>query len=327
MTLPYEMSLDLPIKIPNGVTSTTTRVWDILSASYKGDIYTVKRLVADCPELIFAQYNYTPPIHFAVREGHLALVNYLLEQGAHDPTYRIDPFLDSLLTMAQDRNYHDIVSALQRYEEDTSKHKYAGDNGRIIFPFTPLQQEFEKAVEKAKTDIVEGLLKDHPDLVNEKNYFWGEGILMRPAKEGNIELMKLLLKHGAVFPERSKWPQFYYFERYDSSIFILDHGMSVNHKTWQEVTILHDMAQKGNLETARLLIEHGAMLDPVDDDYQSTPLGMAARWGHIEMVKYLLESGADINKAGAKSATPLKWAQKKGHKEIEKLLLDAGALM
>jgi ankyrin repeat protein len=29
------------------------------------------------------------PIHFAVREGHVELVKYLLDNGAHDPNYKI----------------------------------------------------------------------------------------------------------------------------------------------------------------------------------------------------------------------------------------------
>ncbi len=49
-------------------------------------------MVDECPELIYAQYNYHPPIHFAVREGHLDLVRYLLRNGAHAPDYRSYPF-------------------------------------------------------------------------------------------------------------------------------------------------------------------------------------------------------------------------------------------
>jgi ankyrin repeat protein len=85
------------------------------------------------------------------------------------------------------------------------------------------------------------------------------------------------------------------------------------------------MAQKGDIQKAELLIKYGADIDPVEEEYRSTPLGMAARWGHVEMVDYLLVKGADINKAGASWATPLAWAKKKRHAEIEKILIDAGA--
>ena len=72
------------------------------------------------------------------------------------------------------------------------------------------------------------------------------------------------------------------------------------------------------------LLKYGADIDPVEEEYRSTPLGMAARWGHVEMVNYLIAKGADINKAGASWSTPLAWAKKKRHAEIEKVLIDAG---
>jgi ankyrin repeat protein len=101
--------------------------------------------------------------------------------------------------------------------------------------------------------------------------------------------------------------------------------MDPNTKSWQEVTLLHDMAQKGNIPKAELLLKYGADLQAIDDEYSSTPLGMAARWGHIEMVELLLKQGADPNRAGASWATPLAWARKKGHNEIEALLIKAGS--
>ena len=101
--------------------------------------------------------------------------------------------------------------------------------------------------------------------------------------------------------------------------------MSPNTMSWQHVTILHDMAQKGNIAKAELLLQYGARINPIDEEYQSTPLGMASRWGHIGMVECLLKNGADINKAGAPWASPLMWARKKGYPEIERLLTKSGA--
>ncbi|TMV45312.1 ankyrin repeat domain-containing protein [Paenibacillus mesophilus] len=68
-------------------------VWSIFEASWKGDLERVRALVSHRPTLIRCEYNYTPPIHFAVREGHLDIVCYLLEQGAN-LTYRTYPFQD-----------------------------------------------------------------------------------------------------------------------------------------------------------------------------------------------------------------------------------------
>src|SRR3954453_22617080 len=86
-------------------------VWAMFQASWSGDLDQVKALVARRPELAVCEYNYTPPIHFAVREGHLEIMRFLLEQGA-DPTYRTYPFQESLVTMAQDRDRDEFAQLL-----------------------------------------------------------------------------------------------------------------------------------------------------------------------------------------------------------------------
>jgi ankyrin repeat protein len=43
------------------------------------------------------------------------------------------------------------------------------------------------------------------------------------------------------------------------------------------------------------------------------------------MVAFLIERGADLNKAGAPWSTPLAWAKKKGHSALAYELVSAGA--
>src|SRR5215471_16180140 len=88
-------------------------VWAMLKASRAGDLDPVKALALKRPELVRCEYNYTPPIHFAVREGHLEVVRYLLAHS-FDPTYRTYPFGDTLLTMALDRDYEEIAHLLKQ---------------------------------------------------------------------------------------------------------------------------------------------------------------------------------------------------------------------
>jgi ankyrin repeat protein len=325
MLQPFEMSLTLPMKVANDVMRTTTEVWEILVASHDGNLQRVQELVDQYPELIYAQYNYTPPIHFAVREGHAHLVRYLLDKGALDPSYKIYPFQDPLLTIALDREYEVIADKLQHYLNDPSLCRYKGDNGEIFYNRNESQQALEKAVDQGDLDTTRRILDAHPEYVSDKTFFWSEGILMMPAKDGNLNMVQLLTQYGAQVPAVSKWGRFYYFKHYEIAAYLMQNGMPANHMSWHHVTLLHDMAQSGDLQKAALLVEHGAVIDAVDEEYQSTPLGMAARWGRSDMVTYLLEQGADPNKAGASWATPLAWARKKGYEDIEKILLNAGA--
>ena len=325
MIQPRELKLHLPMEVGNSVISTTTKVWEILLASHDGDFDKMKKLVDECPELIYAQYNYAPPIHFAVREGHIELVKYLLSHGAHDPDYRIYPFEESLQAVAHDRGYAEIKNLLDEYAVNTTMHKFKGDNGRIFYNRSAEQNEFEKAVDENDLDKTKQILKMHPEFALDETYFWSEGILTMPVKENHREMIELLISYRAKVPYILKWTQFYYFERFDAAEFIMQKGMSPNVMSWQHVTILHDMAQKGFMDKAELLIRYGADLNLIDKAYQSTPLGLAARWGHLEMVDYLLKKGADANKSGALWSTPLAWAIKKEHREIENVLRQAGA--
>jgi hypothetical protein len=76
-----------------------------------------------------------------------------------------------------------------------------------------------------------------------------------------------------------------------------------------------------NIEIVKLLLDKGADVN-LTDKYGNTPLHLAASDGHIEIVKLLLEKGSDVNsKRRNDGTTPLYWAALNGHIEIVKLLL------
>ena len=114
MLQPLEMRATRPMRIHDGVLTTTTDVWSMLMASRSGDLDRVKELAARCPALLTCQYDYTAPLHLAVLEGHFSLVRYLVEHGALDPGYRNHPFLESLVVLADDRDYREIARFLKR---------------------------------------------------------------------------------------------------------------------------------------------------------------------------------------------------------------------
>lgn len=313
------------MELHNGAVSTTTDVWRMLVASRDGDLDGVKELAHRCPALLTCEYDYTAPLHLAVREGHLEIVRYLVEQGALDPTYKTHPFMDSLVTVADDRGYDAIEELLKQSLDDPKLIRAWGDTGKIDFGKDETQRRFQELVDNGKHAEVETLLQERPELVMDELAFWGEGILSMPAKDGDRQMLELLMRYGARVPDISKWAPEYYFKRYESAVFLMENGMNPNHMNWRRVTLLHDMAYKGDLRKSRLLVDHGADINPIDEEYRSTPLGFAVRWGQREMVAFLLERGADANKSGASWATPLAWVRKKGHADIEADLLKAGA--
>jgi hypothetical protein len=325
MLTPIEMQRPLPMTLHGGAKSTTTEVWAMLSACHTGDLTRAQELMTARPELATCQYNYTPPLHFAVREGHLALVRALVDCGAYDPGYKSYPFGDTLLTIARDRGFDEIAAVLENALARGLAHKWV-ETGEIDYEQDKDQLRFDHAVHDGKRRDVERLLAARPELARNELSSWAEGVLMMPANRRDRPLLELLLRHGARVPEMSKWGRFYYFKHDDIAALLLEHGMSARHRTWHGVTLLHDMAQSGDLAKGRLLIEHGAELDAIEDEYRSTPLGLAARWGRRSLVELLLERGANPGAAGAAWSTPLAWARAKGHAEIEQMLVAAGAV-
>jgi len=75
----------------------------------------------------------------------------------------------------------------------------------------------------------------------------------------------------------------------------------------------------------RLLLDHRAALDARDDESGATPLYVAAAMGRSDVVKLLVEKGADVNLATRAGATPLHAALSNEFDEVAALLRAHGA--
>ena len=102
----------------------------------------------------------------------------------------------------------------------------------------------------------------------------------------------------------------------------------VNSKDERQKTPLHKAAENGSLEMVKILIEMGADIDAKDEG-KATPLHYCILVGNIEIVKILLQKGADMEARlegeVISVCTPLHVAVKFSHMDIVKLLLGNGA--
>jgi ankyrin repeat protein len=533
---PVELRPGYPYTLEDGNVVTTDDVFAMFVAARAGEIKELRRLIARAPGLAVVEYNYTPPIHFAVREGHTAIVELLIERGADVAKYRSYPFGDSLLTIADDHEHGGIAALLRRHlarqfparrlrlghdpraiieaagagdlekvraeiarapelaaaadgnadtalhhaakrrneeivralldagadpdavrgdgyrpvhlaarpdmptggpspegraiadllvsrgarysmylaalfgdhdfiwhalardrsranEEDTNHHRpisaaarrgdmrelrllldhgadpslpeegapqghalwlaaYRGDeemarlllshgadpNAMVESSGRPIDMAKGKPAmldllcahggieQRSQRDVIgraimerrfadaERMIAADPGILHDED--WGDGILAGPAHAGDHEILAFLMRLGARVPPVSKWAPYYYFKHAATAAFLLDRGMDPNHMNWHRLTLLHHMAAEGEIEKARLLIDHGAAIDAIDEEYRSTPLGLAARRGQLAMVDVLLNRGADAERAGAPWATPSAWARKKGQAAV-----------
>jgi ankyrin repeat protein len=102
---------------------------------------------------------------------------------------------------------------------------------------------------------------------------------------------------------------------------LLAHGMDPNRREWPNVTPLHRFAEDADVENAAIFIAHGANIDAVDEEFETTPLGYAARFGRALMAAFLLRNGASLRPTGvAEWSTPIAWATRRGHQRVVDLL-------
>ena len=97
---------------------------------------------------------------------------------------------------------------------------------------------------------------------------------------------------------------------------------------WKGYTPLHWAAQKGHTDIVKALLQAGAEVD-AKDEYGYTPLHWAAESGDLATVKALVTAGAEVNAtvtAGLyKGCTPLHLATQHGKGSVTTLLIDNGA--
>ena len=129
------------------------------------------------------------------------------------------------------------------------------------------------AIRDKSTNVIDALLNDKRidvDLSNKS----GETPLMMASIDGNLPLVKTL---------------------------VLGHKAQLDHIGW---TPLHYACAKGHLEVAQFLVANGAIVDSLSVG-NTTPLMMAVQSGNEQLVKFLLDKGADLQLKNANGLTAI----------------------
>ncbi|MCY3956679.1 MAG: ankyrin repeat domain-containing protein [Chloroflexi bacterium] len=295
-------------------------IWSMLRAALTGDVDRVRDLTRGEPNLVRAEYWYTQPLHFAVREGHAEVVRTLLALGA-DPSYRRYAH-EPLAMVARDRGHEGIAriiedarAALGLGVEPHEVHAAAsaGDAGRLRAlinrnrslleggddeGFTPLHRAVEAGQAECATLLLE--LGAPPDALQSggggnRPDAWYRPAGQRPIdlalKRNDFDMVRELLAGGA------------------------------------KLTIDVAAAMGDDDEVGRILDSDLTALSALGDE-GGRPMGEAARRGHIGVVRTLLAHGVDPNLREGRDAphgSAIWHAAQRGDGAMARLLLEAGA--
>ena len=124
------------------------------------------------------------------------------------------------------------------------------------------------------------------------------------AGKGSVELVRMLLEHGAEVNAWTKARSILLLMAAESGIVevvqvLIKQGANVDVEDEEEETLLHRAARTGSVELVRMLLEHGADVHArTTGSWCWTPLLMAVGYGDVnivEVAQMLLEYGSDLN--------------------------------
>jgi ankyrin repeat protein len=176
------------------------------------------------------------------------------------------------------------------------------------------------AARRGHMQVVELLLDHGADLEETDNR--GFTPLVYAASSGNLDLVRFLVDRGAAVDVVAPMPQTREVDSRTNTETITRETQGI---TAADVAFQHEL-QRGESQMTRYLVSHGAVLDPNAPMLRGIgKLDFAVSSGNVDMVRLLIELGADVNAPTAYPLSALFNASYKGHAEIVQLLLDAGA--
>ena len=282
-----------------------------VAAAGRGDLPTVQAILAQKPTWItrIGSHGRTMLWEAAYR-GRLAMVDYLLDQGAdiHACGCHFTPLLVEISPYCASRykRHHAVADHLltRGAATDIYTAAFLGESDAVA-DYLDRKPELATA-EKAQHDSSRGMT-----------------VLHYAVSAGHLAILSMLLTRGADPRPYSGWLIRFavWRDRADILKALLDAGADPTHAEAPRSGIV-------NAEIIELLTARGVAIDVDHAEGGWPPLVFQSRGdrgGNVQRVRALLDQGADVNVRNYKGQTALHCAAKAGFDQIVALLLDRGA--
>ncbi len=224
--------------------------------------------------------------------------------------------------------------------------------------------EIHDAAAAGDLNKVKTLLAADPTLLESKDSDGNTPLISAcfapPSRISQVAVANQLIDQGANINARNRSggsPVYFALRNFDLMQRLIAKGADVNVRAYGDLTVLHQTAAfTGDLEVAKLLIEHGADVNARSTDgtilhwaiqrngtpemvtllvksgaqfqrtsYGNTELHLAALMGATDLARTLVHLGADVSSVNEFHHTALYYAAKHGYRRIADVLMAAGA--
>ena len=283
--------------------------WNLICAAIRNDVETIGKHLEQDRDCARLEFWYTPPIHFAVREGNLEATRLLWKAYAYED-------VTDHITMADDRGHAGVAEFLRNSIQ----------NG-----FADADLRLHNVVQTRNYGAIGRLLRTHPGIADHRDSK-GRTALHLAVIADNPRAVRSLLDAGvAIDPvdyfgfrpvHYACWRnQYWAFGKGGTALLnvLLDAGAA-------DSTTL--AAARGDLNAVRAFVEANAAAVNDGESLQKRPLSAAVERSNREIVRYLLDHGADPTLSESRlcpHGSALMMASVNDDIEMARWLLDAGA--
>ncbi|XP_039990473.1 poly [ADP-ribose] polymerase tankyrase-2-like isoform X5 [Xiphias gladius] len=272
-----------------------------LAAGYNR-VKTVRLLLQHGADVHAKDKGNLVPLHNACSYGHYEVTELLVKHGAC--VNAMDLWQFTPLHEAASKNRVEVCSLLLSYGADPTFLNCHNKSAIDLAPTSPLKEQ----------------------LAHE---FRGQSLL-QAAREADVVRVK---KHLSLETVAFKHPHSQetalhcasaspYTKRKQVCELLLRRGANVNEKTKDLLTPLHLASEKANNDVIEVLVKHEAKVNAVDHLGQ-TALHRAARCGHLQTCRLLLNAGGDPLLTSLQGFSP----SQLGNKSVQEILQAEGVLI
>ena len=271
-------------------------------SSSNGHLQIVQFLVEHGANINSINKSQETPLSLSSANGHLPIVEYLISHGAD---FKDGINKESYLHWSARNGYLNIVENLINKGEDIYQKNQNGEipvelakihkQGLVIQFLERIHRQSEKAFEASKKGDIQTIFDLNKDGFSINTRFNGRLLIHLSSENGHLSVVE----------------------------YLVNQKVDINSKDNNNWTPLHYAAKNGHLSVVEYLVNQKADINSKEDN-NWTPLHYAAKNGHLSVVEYLLHQGADFRDR-INGQSYLHWAAESGHLSVVEYLVNQKA--